>query len=578
MGGRSRRTHGELTDFELAVHLFIPLTGPDQRNGYRYFTQIWHRCGDVLGIRHPINTLDLPAVVPATVDRLPVGNGALAASERPGDGVHQAFAYREHDMLCLSVMLAPGRSATGWAELESTWVRVVGEPDAALLGETRLLLARRRSRLRWPLVVGAAPATAGHLPGPAGTAAGGPGTGTGTGTGTGMDRWWADGVSTSGGLAVRELSAGPDDRRLRRVVVVSPPGGGDHLSSWAWSSGAPEPAPFARYLLHAAILRYELRVWLAGQHFRQLRQQADATLAELLPLLAEPADDTGPAAGLWDGYARRLDTLVADEAGLIGTTAELRAIRRTVQIAAANMVLAVRTEISDATLRAPGLFADDRNLAVWFEQQLDDDAEYLQAALYRASTIGALLDRSVQRREARRRERFTLVQTAVLGAVVMILTATETLQYKVPLPNGVQPAVIATLGAVTFYLPLVVVRLAIARRGGVTMSLEHLALATLAAAGAWTALAWLTHTVLAGPVDPWWTVASVAFVFAAAWLGVTLRSASSGRRRLPDGPGGADGTRDHQPGDGTGDGGRTRHSGRSSRRDLPPSPRATAKE
>ncbi|WP_329108021.1 BN6_48550 family protein [Micromonospora sp. NBC_01699] len=501
MAERSAPESADLTGLEFAGHLFVALTGPERSPGYDHLTEVWRRCAEILGIGTPIEALGLPAVLPTTPDLLPPGSGPVAAAQRPGAEVRQAFVYREHDLLCLSAMLVARGPDEGWSELERDWARVVGAPDDLPLGEARLLLGQRRGRARWLRGPTRVPlgrrVPARRRPG----------------------RRAATAVVTGDGLAVRELSPAGDDRSRRRLVVTAPPGDGDRLGSWAWAAGRPEPAPFARYLMHAAILRYELRVWLAGQHFRQLRHRADATLGELLPALAAEPDGSP---GRWNGYARRLDLLVADEAGLVGAAAQLRGMRRTVQIASANMAQAVRTEEPGSAYGGFDPFADDRDLAVWFEQQLDDDVEYLEAALHRAGTVGALLDQSVQRWEARRRERLVLVQTAVLGAVVMVLTATQAFQYRVPLPGPVQPAVIATLGAVTFSLPLVVVRLTFARRGGTTVSLERLGLASLVAAVVWTALSWASHRVWPGVADWWWTGAAVVVAFALTWVGMSL--------------------------------------------------------
>ncbi len=111
-----------------------------------------------------------------------------------------------------------------------------------------------------------------------------------------------------------------------------------------------------------------------------------------------------------------------------------------------------------------GLFADDQALAGWLSEQLDDDATYLEAAQERARQVSALTDQLVQRGQQRRQERFNLGLTGVIGAILMSLAAIQSLNYRVPLPPLVKPAVVATLAAVALFASLVVLRLAVPDR------------------------------------------------------------------------------------------------------------------
>ncbi|WP_431894518.1 CATRA conflict system CASPASE/TPR repeat-associated protein [Micromonospora haikouensis] len=521
-----------LTDRELVAHVFVPLTGPHHPHGHAHLAQVWRRCRELLAIVEP-TPLGLPTDLPGDVDGLPPRDGPVAAARRSGGGVHEMFAYRRHDMLCLSVVLAPGQ-ATSWPALEADWARARGGEHPAVLGEVRLRLARHR-RSRWGSASATAQAYASlraeldgpDRPGPAQGASG-------RRLPPGADRPSPGVAVTSGGFVVWEASGLPDDRRLRRLVVVAPKGTEEQLSEWVWSSGRAEPATLTRYLLYAAMARYELRVWSAGQT-RSLPHQVDARLARLLPLLDEAAEEDQPDPAQWDRYARRLGQLVADEAGLLDAVAELSGLRRTVQIATTNMATLVP---SPAGAHRDGPFADDHALTTWFDQQLDDDLTYLRATLARTTSVGVLLDRSVRRWEAARRERYTLAQTALVGAVLMVLTAIQALRYQVPLPTRVQPAVVIGLGAVAFYLPLAVIRLASARRGGTTL-VEHLALAALVATVLWAGLAWLANVVPTG----WaWAALLVPGAFLTTWLALATRRAYRRRRAEPGpaGPAGGD--------------------------------------
>ncbi|MFC8849194.1 MULTISPECIES: CATRA conflict system CASPASE/TPR repeat-associated protein [unclassified Micromonospora] len=511
-----------LSDLELVVHVFVPLTGPHHPHGHTYLAQVWRRCQELLAIVEP-TPLGLSTDLPSDADGLPPRDGPVAAARRGGGGVHQMFAHRQHDVLCLSVVLAP-EQATSWPALEADWARARGEEHPAVLGEVRLRLAQHR-RSRWRSGRATAQAYASlraelDAPDRFGSVEGSAGR---------RPQVRADGpppgaAAVPGGFVVWEAPRLPDDRRLRRIVVVAPEGAGERLSAWVWSSGQAEPASLTRYLLYTAMVRYELRVWSAGQT-RSLPHQIDARLARLLPLLDAVAEEDRPDPAQWDRYARRLGRLVADEAGLLDAVAQLSGLRRTVQIAATNMATLVPSS-AGAGAHRDGPFADDHELTTWFDQQLDDDLTYLRATLARTTSIGALLDRSVRRWEAARRERYTLVQTAVVGAVVMVLTATQALRYQVPLPTRVQPAVVVGLGAVAFYLPLAVIRLASIRRGGTTL-VEYLALAALVATVLWVGLAWLANVM---PMGRAWSAVLVPGAFLTTLFALTTRRAYRRRR------------------------------------------------
>lgn len=82
--------------------------------------------------------------------------------------------------------------------------------------------------------------------------------------------WWGEGLVRPqpplGPFAVWEASepgsgqVARDDRVDRRIVVVAERHRDAELSAWTWTRGDGRPTPFTRYLLHAAKLRYELRV------------------------------------------------------------------------------------------------------------------------------------------------------------------------------------------------------------------------------------------------------------------------------------------------------------------------------
>src|SRR5262249_54795581 len=142
---------------------------------------------------------------------------------------------------------------------------------------------------------------------------------------------------------------------------------------------------------------------------------------------------------------RELATRQIAEAGLIWSLTRLRELRRTAEIARHNM-------------RERSL-ADDLELADWFLLRLDDDLAYAEATRERAREIGVIADQviaeRVQRRAeetARRWERFRVLETAVVGTLLMMLAAIQALGYRVPVPENVKPYIVAALGLTAFAL------------------------------------------------------------------------------------------------------------------------------
>jgi hypothetical protein len=151
-------------------------------------------------------------------------------------------------------------------------------------------------------------------------------------------------------------------------VIATGEDGDAVASAWAWSRGDTAIPPLARYLLHAAKLRYQLRVWLRDDRARELREGITETAAE-----ARRTPDVPRQAEL---LRRRDDALLMAD--------ELRDLRRTVEIAADNMARALGDEVE-----VSGPFADDRDLAQWFLARLDDDSAYLDTATRRAQRLTA---------------------------------------------------------------------------------------------------------------------------------------------------------------------------------------------
>ncbi len=196
-------------------------------------------------------------------------------------------------------------------------------------------------------------------------------------------------------------------------------------------------------------------------------------------------------------------------------------MRRTVVIASNNMAAHLGHDQPD------GLFADDRALADWLDRQLDHDATYLEAALERARDVGALVDQFVQRSQQRRQERFNLGLTGIIGAILMVLAGIQSLGYRAPVPESVQPAAVSALGAFALLASLVVLRVAVPERRWTWLAVCG-ASALLGASSGWLLAASLAEgsgsalTIMAGWV--WGALGAAAGALVASAVPVIVRA------------------------------------------------------
>jgi hypothetical protein len=211
--------------------------------------------------------------------------------------------------------------------------------------------------------------------------------------------------ATGNGATAR---AGADDRALRRIAVLAPSSRAADLDAWVWTRGDARLSPFARYLLHAARIRSQLRGYSGGDAVRRLRATADEDARHLLALPrrdpARPADPLAAEDALIEASVRLME-LRTGSTGLVNALTGVREARRTVQIARSNLATTMRTGPGAVPRARPGsLFAEDRALAEWFVQRLGDDALYLEAARDRARDVLRIAAAATEAAAAARRE------------------------------------------------------------------------------------------------------------------------------------------------------------------------------
>ncbi|GGX04948.1 hypothetical protein GCM10010297_28120 [Streptomyces malachitofuscus] len=357
-----------ILDQQFVAHLYAPTDGPDATAAYRRLKEIWRGCALLLGMTEPVPSTGLPPVPPDRPDDvLPDGEGAVAALERAGADC-QAILRRHHDLLTLSVALAPPEArlpadgATGtrwpwWRTQDYQWHTLVAAHLPLMIGEARLHLTRVDAEAG---IRAAAPELRDSLHALLPESAEGP-----PGPQPGV-------VLPDGAAALWEHPAAPDERARRRFVLAIRPDADPVASAWVWSNGDTGIPPLARYLAHAAKLRHQLRVWRRDGQARQLRESIDRLATRLRALGA----GGGAEADLL--RLRRLDAL------LLSTG--LQEMHRTVEIAADNLTRAFDLE---GMLTPGGPFADDAALARSFLERLDDQLAYLAVAAERAALTSA---------------------------------------------------------------------------------------------------------------------------------------------------------------------------------------------
>jgi predicted nucleotide-binding protein len=350
-----------ILDQELVIHAFAAADGPGAAAAYRAVDEIWRGCGRVFGMTETIPSVSLPRLLSSGLGSLPLGREAALAAQESRDANAQAVLRIHRDVLNLSVALAkpeglaategPDEHRAWWRDQEIQWRQLTQSVAPHLFGEARLYLARVDDEAG---IGGAAP-TLYHRLGRLLPDAGEPQAAESTG------------VSLPRGFALWETATEPDERALRQFVLAIAPDSDPAASAWAWSRGDTRIPPLARYLLHAAKIRYELRVWQRDGQARQLRSSLDAVGEDLR---RRGATDAAQFERLKN---RRRDALLQ--------RADLDDLRHTVAIAADNLGRAFDL----TTLKAPGSpFADDAVLAESMLERLDDEIAYLDQATERA--------------------------------------------------------------------------------------------------------------------------------------------------------------------------------------------------
>lgn len=312
------------------------------------------------------------------------------------------------------------------------------------------------------------------------------------------------------------------------MVVTCAPRHQGELNRWTWRNGGGLP-PFAAYLLHLTKIRYQCRVHRSELRFRDRGDALERDVADLVALHEEGQEITPDR---WRAARRNLERVRVAAMDLALTGVGLSEMARTVRIAQAN----ARAVLPGGT-RGP--LGDDQEMTEWFAAQLEDDRVYVEAAVRRAGDIEAITAARIgqwfhEREEEGRRhsDRLTLLQTSVLGALLMSLGAIQAFQYRLPLPGRLYAPLIAVLSALALTLPAVVTWLSQRVPDRPRMGLSGYAgTAAVGGAAGWLAVSLATHVFRLPVQEPGWTVLAALAGTAAATTAAALRARSVRGRR-----------------------------------------------
>ncbi|MDQ0752035.1 hypothetical protein QF034_006266 [Streptomyces africanus] len=436
------------------------------------------------------------------------GVGFLPLRQRTDTtGTRQAMLYRLHDVVGLTVMLAadegPGRTAEESAQvlraLERTWeeararaasVRSDADTDASLLGSVhihRSLSVPDGASRPDPALVGAGlrrelvPQSRLSRP-----------------------------VETDTGLTLWEITRSGEMLSARRDLLITTLATDQQeglLDDWSWYSEHGGLVPLTRYLIGAALIREKYRLRLdsdaaLSERLDRLRRTGEDLTRQWRELTASTAARTTTGRRVlarWECIAEQAQQALEEERLASATNLDLRGMTRSLEVASAGL----RVLGANADGR-PRVLDNDEELRLRLAAVLDDDVTYLGIAREQVAEAARVATESAAQRLQSHQQYLSLVQTTVIGSVLLALTAIQALAYKLPVPVRLHAPLIALLGSSGLVLPLLVVRRWRGGTGGrIGDVLEMGSLAVTGAAAGWLVGRSLGHTtpsVLTGMV------------------------------------------------------------------------------
>jgi hypothetical protein len=215
-----------------------------------------------------------------------------------------------------------------------------------------------------------------------------------------------------------------------------------------------------RYFMHASKLRFEADVFKEDiAEVRRQERALDDGLAELFAL-HEHFEAAGAAADELIDAQSRLGRAQGEAAGLLFSITRLRDLRQTVEIAAHNLRVNEPPQV-DSAARGMSPFARELKLAEWLENQAGHEIAYLESCRERVGEAQKLTELRLQQlaaANARTANWLSVLQTSLLAAALGALSVSTTLGTHFTAPVMVRAAVMALVGSMTLFLPLLAIR------------------------------------------------------------------------------------------------------------------------
>lgn len=408
----------------LIVYAFTPKEMPSYPDvctrAHEYLKGLWHGCDD-LGIKEALSKL--PTAFPQTIEvsgplfRLVAAKADL--SRRANGEDYQAFLFEYQDIFGFVATLESNSqvgSLAEWNSLLEKWISHVGsvELPQGVMEETYFFTALQEgdtfSSGQWlsnehlvSEIITVGNDVIQSLPGSASTA-------------------WraATPYLTDAGYIIW---GGEPLRSRRTAALIAPLDKKDDLFRWSVWPDQYSLAPFAKYLMHGAKLRFAQHVFESdvGKLHKDYRP-LDQALTALISLYRHSEDD-----GRWNmteitkAHSELVEEQTQNFALLYGIS-KLKELILTTRIAARNMRKLVPAKHTATPLIDNNIFQLDRARGTWLREQMEMDLGYLAALRERAQEghkIAALLLERESQRTARRLNSLVLLQGALLGSITI---------------------------------------------------------------------------------------------------------------------------------------------------------------
>ncbi|WP_327039564.1 CATRA conflict system CASPASE/TPR repeat-associated protein [Micromonospora maris] len=476
----------------LLLYAFVALDGTPEATlrGWHRLSELWSAARTLGAITEPSLGESAPAHLP---DLATDGGGfrVVASARRGTPGrTRSMFVFTEHGVAGLIAAVSADRDGfEGWNDLADSW-SALAQPHTDLLGITAVLVGLSSD----PNGVDRIGATSRQISSVFG----------------GLEHVFQEGSGPGGATLWRFTPAlGP----TQVYALAAPESAEDLVDAWAWATdGRQGLMPFTRYCLNLHRAGHQRSIYRALRPAAKLVADTDEASGILLRELGREGRHGLDTAALVGADERmRLDQLA--KPGLVWRVTRILEMAETVRTLRGN---ARRHQLSEPS----GMFADDDMELSRFVDTLEREVVFLEAVNRRIEAVHTAAASAITIAMERRRERVTLMQTSLLGALLMALAAIQSFQYTAPIDDRAKGPLIGTLSAAAFALPFLVVRWS-----GMVTHRDPYQWADLLAAGLFGGtLGWLATTIFwtvtTGGVAPFWSTATASAIGAAfvAWL------------------------------------------------------------